>query len=104
MAKKKVETNPLVFKKSFFLNIAQLKLTPCEFKCLMVLFEGEERTKAQISAILDDTPQHVGMAMIRLEKLGLVVNTRIEGRNSFFKPNMDFSGVAEQDPNQLHLV
>lgn len=104
MAKKKSEKNPLSFKKSFFLNIAQLKLTPCEFRCLMVMFEGEERTKAQIAVILGDTPQHVGTAMIRLEKLGLVVNTRTEGRNSFFKPNMDFSGVVEKDPNQLQLV
>ena len=104
MAKKKNEKNPLNFKKSFFLNIAKLKLTPCEFKCLMVLFEGEERTKAQVSVILDDTPQHVGMAMIRLEKLGLVINTRTEGRNSFFKPNMDFSGVEEIDKTQLQLA
>ena len=104
MAKKKNEKNPLNFKKSFFLNIAKLKLTPCEFKCLMVLFEGEERTKAQVSVILDDTPQHVGMAMIRLEKLGLVINTRTEGRNSFFKPNMDFSGVEDIDKKQLQLV
>lgn len=103
MAKKKNEKNPLSFKKSFFLNIAKLKLTPCEFKCLMVLFEGEERTKAQVSAILEDTPQHVGTAMIRLEKLGLVINTRTEGRNSFFKPNMDFSGL-DKDPNQLQLA
>lgn len=102
MAKKKSENNPLSFKKSFFLNIAKLKLTPCEFRCLMVLFEGEERTKAQISAILSDTPQHVGTAMIRLEKLGLVINTRTEGRNSFFKPNMDFSEI-EKDPNQLQF-
>lgn len=104
MAKKKNEKNPLNFKKSFFLNIAKLKLTPCEFKCLMVLFEGEEHTKAQVSVILDDTPQHVGTAMIRLEKLGLVINTRTEGRNSFFKPNMDFSGVEEIDKNQLQLA
>lgn len=104
MAKKKSEKNPLSFKKAFFLNIAQLKLSPCEFRCLMVLFEGEERTKAQVSAILADTPQHVGTAMIHLEKLGLVVNTRTEGRNSFFKSNMDFSGVEEKDPNQLQLV
>lgn len=104
MAKKKNEKNPLNFKKSFFLNIAKLKLTPCEFKCLMVLFEGEERTKAQVSVILDDTPQHVGTAMIRLEKLGLVINTRTEGRNSFFKPNMDFSGVEEIDKDQLQLA
>ena len=104
MTKKKNEKNPLNFKKSFFLNIAKLKLTPCEFKCLMVLFEGEERTKAQVSVILDDTPQHVGTAMIRLEKLGLVINTRTEGRNSFFKPNMDFSGVEEIDKTQLQLA
>lgn len=104
MARKKIEKNPLIFKKAFFLDIAKLKLTPCEFKCLMVLFEGEERTKAQISALLEDTPQHVGAAMIHLEKLGLVVNTRTEGRNSFFKPNIDFSGVEEKDPNQLQLA
>ena len=89
MAKKKI-TNPLIFKKSFFLNIAKLRLTPCEFRCLMVMLEGEERTKAQIAVILEDTPQHVGIAMIHLEKLGLVVNTRTEGRNSFFKPNRFF--------------
>ena len=46
MAKKKSENNPLSFKKSFFLNIAKLKLTPCEFRCLMVLNYGnyKERT------------------------------------------------------------
>ena len=44
------------------------------------------------------------MAMIRLEKLELVINTRTEGRNSFFKPNMDFSGVEEIDKNQLQLA
>lgn len=70
----------------------------------MVLFEGEERTKAQISAILSDTPQHVGTAMIHLEKLGLVVNTKTEGRNSFFKPSMDFSEIEEKDKNQLQSV
>lgn len=83
--------------------IAKQKLSPCEFKCLMVLFEGEERTKAQISSILNDTPQHIGTAMIRLEKLGLIIHTRTEGRNSFFKANTDFSEDKQQNPNQLQL-
>lgn len=102
MARKKIEKNPLVFKKSFFLEIARQKLSPCEFKCLMVLFEGEERTKAQIAAILGDTPQHIGTAMIHLERLGIVVHTKTEGRNSFFKANLDWL-PDEQDENQLKL-
>lgn len=103
MGRKKVEKNPLNFKKSFFLMIAKQKLSPCEFKCLMVLLEGEERTKAQISSILNDTPQHIGIAMIHLEKLGLIIHTRTEGRNSFFKVNTDFSEDKQQNPNQLQL-
>ena len=83
--------------------IAKQKLSPCEFKCLMVLFEGEERTKAQISSILNDTPQHIGTAMIRLEKLGLIIHTRTEGRNSFFKANIDFSEDKKQNTNQLQF-
>lgn len=83
--------------------IAKQKLSPCEFKCLMILFEGEERTKAQISSILNDTPQHIGTAMIRLEKLGLIIHTRTEGRNSFFKANIDFSEDKQQNTNQLQF-
>lgn len=83
--------------------IAKQKLSPCEFKCLMVLFEGEERTKAQISSILNDTPQHIGTAMIRLEKMGLIIHTRTEGRNSFFKANIDFSEDKQQNTNQLQF-
>ena len=83
--------------------IAKQKLSPCEFKCLMVLFEGEERTQAQIYSILNDTPQHIGTAMIRLEKLGLIIHTRTEGRNSFFKANIDFSEDKQQNTNQLQF-
>ena len=83
--------------------ISKQKLSPCEFKCLMVLFEGEERTKAQISSILNDTPQHIGTAMIRLEKLGLIIHTRTEGRNSFFKANTDFSEDKKQNTDQLQF-
>lgn len=83
--------------------IAKQKLSPCEFKCLMVLFEGEERTKAQISSILNDTPQHIGTAMIRLEKMGLIIHTRTEGRNSFFKANTDFSEEKQQNTDQLQF-
>ncbi|MCM1316074.1 MAG: hypothetical protein NC205_02640 [Prevotella sp.] len=37
-----LEKNPLCFKKGYFLLLAQHKLTPCEFRCLIVLVEGEE--------------------------------------------------------------
>ena len=104
MGRNRIEKNPLSFKKGSFLLLAQQKLTPCEFRCLLVLAEGEERTKAQIAKILADTPQHVGTAMIHLEKLGLITNTRIEGRNSFFKISLDIKPEClNVDPNQLTI-
>lgn len=104
MGRNRIEKNPLNFKKGYFLLLAQQKLTPCEFRCLLVLAEGEERTKAQIAKILADTPQHVGTAMIHLEKLGLITNTRIEGRNSFFKISLDIKPEClNTDPNQLTI-
>lgn len=62
---------------------------------------GRKR-KAQIAKILDDTPQHIGTAMIHLEHLGVIVHTKTEGRNSFFKNNLDWL-PDEQDENQLTL-
>ncbi|MDE5765468.1 MAG: hypothetical protein K2I00_11035 [Ruminococcus sp.] len=104
MGRNRIEKNPLSFKKGYFLLLAQQKLTPCEFRCLLVLAEGEERTKAQVAVILSDTPQHVGTAMIHLEKLGLITNTRIEGRNSFFKISLDINPEClNADPNQLTI-
>lgn len=102
MGRNRIKKNPLGFRKGYFLLLAQQKLTPCEFKCLMILLEGVEQTKAQIAKTLVDTPQHVGTAMIHLEKLGLITNTRTEGRNSFFKVNLDFTEA--NDPNQLTIV
>ena len=32
--------------------------------------------------------------MIHLEKLGIINHTRTEGRNTFFKSNMNFSGYT----------
>lgn len=103
MGRKRTERNPLNFKRNFFLLLAQQKLKPCEYKCLLVLLEGEERTKAQIAVILDDTPQHIGTAMIHLEELGLITNTRVEGRNAFFKANLNWLPDEQQDENQLKL-
>jgi DNA-binding MarR family transcriptional regulator len=101
MGRNRTERNTLNFKKNFFLLLAQQKLTPCEYKCLLVLLEGAEQTKTQIAKILADTPQHVGTAMIHLERLGIIIHTRTEGRNSFFKANLDF--VEADDPNQLTI-
>lgn len=41
--------------------------------------------------------------MIRLEKLGLIIHTRTEGRNSFFKANTDFSEDKQQNTDQLQF-
>lgn len=101
MGRNRIERNPLNFKKGYFSLLAKQKLTPCEFRCLMILLEGTEQTKAQIAKILGDTPQHVGTAMIRLERLGIIIHTRTEGRNSFFKANLDFTEA--NDPNQLTI-
>ena len=65
--------------------MAQQKLTPCEYKCLLVLLEGLEQTKAQIAKILADTPQHIGTAMIHLEHLGMVTHTRQRAEIHFLK-------------------
>ncbi len=102
MGRKRIERNSLNFKKGYFLLLSQQKLTPCEFRCLMILLEGTEQTKAQIAKALGDTPQHVGTAMIRLERLGIISHTRTEGRNSFFKANLDFTEA--DDPNQLTIA
>lgn len=101
MGRNRIERNPLSFKKGYFSLLAKQKLTPCEFRCLMILLEGAEQTKAQIAKVLGDTPQHVGTAMIRLERLGIIIHTRTEGRNSFFKANLDFTEA--NDPNQLTI-
>jgi len=103
MGRKRTERNPLNFKKNFFLLLAQQKLTPCEYKCLLVLLEGSEQTKTQIAKTLSDTPQHIGTAMIHLEDLGAIVNTKVEGRNAFFKVNLDWL-PDEQNENQLKLL
>lgn len=95
MAKKRIDKNPLTFQKGYFALLAQQKLKPCEFRCLLALLEGEEHTKAQIAIMLSDTPQHVGSAMIHLERLGMVIHTRTEGRNNFFKINTNLTAIQE---------
>lgn len=105
MGRKRIEKNPLDFKKGYFLSLAQQKLTPCEFRCLLVLVVEEESTKEQLAIILVDMPQH-GMLMIHLEKLSLVKHIRTEDRNSFFKLNLDFNFKSESldiDLNQLTI-
>lgn len=104
MGRKPSEKNPLSFKKNFFLLLAQQRFTPCEYKCLLVLLEGKEYTKAQMAVILSDTPQHIGTSMLHLEDIGAIINTRVEGRNAFFKVNLDFNPESSDvDPNQLTI-
>ncbi len=79
----------------FFLLLAQQKLTACEYKCLLVLAGGTEQTKTNVAKILGDTKQHIGRAMLHLEDLGVIVCTRVEGRNAFFGLNLNW--IPEPD-------
>lgn len=99
MGRKKIQRNTLNFKSNFFLFLAQYPFTPCEYKCLLVLAEGTEKTKTNIADILNDSKQHIGKAMLHLERIGVIVCTRIEGRNAFFGINLDWMPSSDDDKN-----
>lgn len=101
----KKEYNPTKFKINYFSSISKFKLTPCEYRCLMLLLEGKEYTKTQIGQVLGIVPQNIGKAMLHLEKIGLVEKTRVEGRNAFFTVNLNFNIPDDEviDKNQLLL-
>ena len=102
MGRKKIPVNRTNFRREFFLLLAQQSLTQCEYKCLLILAEGEELTKTKVAEILHDTKQHIGKAMLHLEDLGIIKCTRVEGRNAFFELNLDWK-PDEHDKNQLKL-
>ncbi len=102
MSKPRIAKNPLQFRSDFFLLLAKKSLTQCEYKCLLVLAEGAEQTKTNVAEILNDTKQHVGKAMLHLEDLGVIVCTRVEGRNAFFGLNLNWKpDEPDIDKNQL---
>ena len=100
MGRKKIPINRTNFRSKFFLLLAQQSLTQCEYKCLLILAEGEELTKTNVAEILHDTKQHIGKAMLHLEDLGIIKCTRVEGRNAFFELNLNWK-PDEHDKNQL---
>ena len=102
MGRKKIPINRTNFRREFFQLLAQQSLTQCEYKCLLILAEGEEQTKTNVAAILHDSKQHIGKAMLHLEDLGIIKCIRVEGRNAFFSLNLDWK-PDECDKNQLKL-
>lgn len=104
LGKKKMNENPLTFKRGFFRSISRLKLTPCEYKCLIMLFEGGEYTKSQVANELNIARQHIGLAMKHLESIGLIVCSKTEGRNEFFVLNLKFIYSSDEDKNQLTFL
>ena len=96
MGRKKIPVNRTKFRREFFLLLAQQSLTQCEYKCLLILAEGEELTKTKVAEILHDTKQHIGKAMLHLEDLGVIKCIRIEGRNAFFSLNLDWKPDVQQ--------
>ena len=100
MGRKKIPVNRTKFRREFFLLLAQQSLTQCEYKCLLILAEGEELTKTKVAEILNDTKQHIGKAMLHLEDLRIIKCTRVEGRNAFFELNLNWK-PDEHDKNQL---
>ena len=97
MGRKKIPVNRTNFRREFFLLLAQQSLTQCEYKCLLILAEGEELTKTKVAEILHDIKQHIGKAMLHLEDLGVIKCIRIEGRNAFFSLNLDWKPDVHQE-------
>lgn len=96
--------NPLKFKTNFFSSMTKIRLTPCEYKCIMILLEGKEYTKSQLGQILGVSQQNIGRAMLRLEKLGIVIKTKIEGRNMFYTINLNFNIPNTETINKDQLL
>lgn len=87
----------------FFSSIAKCSLTPTEYKCILILLEHEDCMQTYIADELEISRQNINRAITKLEKIGIIKRNRIEGRNIFFKVNLDFRTSIDFDKNQLTL-
>lgn len=100
----KSKNNPLKFKVGFFQSLPKIKLKPSEYNCLMLLLEVIEFTTTQIRQYLGISTEVISCkALSRLNKLGIIIVSKVVGRNKYRKVNLRFYIDCGYDTNQLTL-
>lgn len=87
--------------KNFIISLAKTHLTPTEYKCIMLLLNFEEYMPSKVSTELNIARQPISKAFIHLTQLGIIQKSKVEGRNTFFKVNLNYIVDNDEDPNQL---
>jgi DNA-binding MarR family transcriptional regulator len=82
---------------SFLHSIAKIGLTRNEYRVLIFLMGHDEERQAQIGRELSIPRQNINKAISNLKKLHLVEQTKVEGKNIFFKVNLNFVISMEFD-------
>jgi DNA-binding MarR family transcriptional regulator len=102
--KKKKNGDLLKFtvKHNFLSSLALMSLTPCEYKCVLVVLELGECTQAELSKRLGVARQNINKAVTRLENFKILIRTKVEGRNVYLTVNTSFQ-FDEFDEDQLEL-
>lgn len=93
----------LYIPKKFIMSLSKTHLTPTEYRCIMLLLNYGEYMPSKVSNELHLARQPVSKAFIHLEKLGIIERVRVEGRNTFFKINLNYFVNDTEVPNQLIL-
>lgn len=91
----------LYIPKKFIMSLSKTHLTPTEYRCIMLLLNYGEYMPSKVSNELHLARQPVSKAFIHLEKLGIIEKVRVEGRNTFFKVNLNYFVNDTEVPNQL---
>lgn len=87
----------------FIMSLSRTHLTPTEYRCILLLLNYGEYMPSKVSIELNLARQPVSKAFIHLAKLGIIERTKVEGRNTFFKVNLNYFVDDAEDPNQLKL-
>jgi predicted transcriptional regulator len=86
----------------FLQALALMPLTPCEYKCILLVLKLGECTQAELSQHLEIARPHINRAVTRLMQYELLTKTKTEGRNIFFAVNTSFK-YDEFDKDQLKI-
>ena len=91
----------LYIPKRFIMSLSKTHSTPTEYRCIMLLLNYGEYMPSKVSNELNLARQPISKAFIHLEKLGIIEKVRVEGRNTFFKVNLNYFVNDTEVPNQL---
>lgn len=98
-----MKKDTLCIPKKFIISLSKTHLTPTEYRCIMLLLNYGEYMPSRVSTELSLARQPVSKAFIRLAKLGIIEKFMVEGRNTFFKVNLNYFVDDTEDPHQLKL-